>query len=156
MSGSGLLDSLRGKEADLRIQVAQLSTQFGPSYPKVAQLNSQLKEVNAQILLEMKKVVSRVRSDYLTAQQRESMLRAALERQKQEANQLNESAIEYSQLKRDVETYRTLYEGLMQKLKEAGVTAGLKSNNIRTVDRARVPTAPAEPNIPRNPSFALA
>ena len=84
------------------------------------------------------------------------MLRAALEKQKQEANQLNESAIEYSQLKRDVETYRTLYEGLMQKLKEAGVTAGLRSNNIRTVDRARVPTAPSEPNIPRNLAFALA
>jgi len=155
-ASSSLLQKLREQEADLKIQVAQLSTQFGPSYPKVAQLNSQLKEVNAQILLEMKKVVSRVRSDYLTAQQRESMLRAALEKQKQEANQLNESAIEYSQLKRDVETYRTLYEGLMQKLKEAGVTAGLRSNNIRTVDRARVPTAPSEPNIPRNLAFALA
>jgi succinoglycan biosynthesis transport protein ExoP len=160
-SGSGsassfLLQKLREQEADLKIQVAQLSTQFGPSYPKVAQLNSQLKEVDAQILIEVKKVVSRVRGDFLASQQRESMLRAALERQKQEANQLNESAIEYSQLKRDVETYRTLYEGLMEKLKEAGVTAGLRSNNIRTVDRARVPTAPAEPNIPRNLSFALA
>ena len=155
-ASSSLLQKLREQEADLKIQVAQLGTQFGPSYPKVAQLNSQLKEVSAQILLEMKKVVSRVRSDYLTSQQRENMLRAALEKQKQEANQLNESAIEYSQLKRDVETYRTLYEGLMQKLKEAGVTAGLRSNNIRTVDRARVPTAPSEPNIPRNLAFALA
>jgi exopolysaccharide transport family protein len=155
-ASSSLLQRLREQEADLKIQVAQLSTQFGPSYPKVAQLNSQLKEVSSQIQLEMRKVVSRVRSDYLTAQQRESMLRAALEKQKQEANQLNESAIEYSQLKRDVETYRTLYEGLMQKLKEAGVTAGLRSNNIRTVDRARVPTAPSEPNIPRNLAFALA
>jgi succinoglycan biosynthesis transport protein ExoP len=155
-ASSSLLQKLREQEADLQIQVAPLSTQFGPSYPKVAQLNSQLKEVSAQILLEMKKVVSRVRSDYLTSQQRENMLRAALEKQKQEANQLNESAIEYSQLKRDVETYRTLYEGLMQKLKEAGVTAGLRSNNIRTVDRARVPTAPSEPNIPRNLAFALA
>lgn len=155
-ASSSLLQKLREQEADLKIQVAQLSTQFGPSYPKVAQLNSQLKEVDAQIQIEMKKVVSRVRGDFMASQQRENMLHAALEKQKQEANQLNESAIEYSQLKRDVETYRTLYEGLMEKLKEAGVTAGLRSNNIRTVDRARVPTAPAEPNIPRNLSFALA
>jgi capsular exopolysaccharide synthesis family protein len=153
---SSLLQKLREQEADLKIQVAQLSTQFGPSYPKVAQLNSQLKEVDAQIQIEIKKVASRVRGDFMASQQRENMLRAALEKQKQEANQLNESAIEYSQLKRDVETYRTLYEGLMEKLKEAGVTAGLRSNNIRTVDRARVPTAPAEPNIPRNLAFALA
>jgi polysaccharide biosynthesis transport protein len=153
---SSLLQKLREQEADLKIQVAQLSTQFGPSYPKVAQLNSQLKEVDTQIQIEIKKVASRVRGDFMASQQRENMLRAALEKQKQEANQLNESAIEYSQLKRDVETYRTLYEGLMEKLKEAGVTAGLRSNNIRTVDRARVPTAPAEPNIPRNLAFALA
>src|SRR5262249_49128094 len=51
---------------------------------------------------------------------------------------------------------RTLYEGLLEKLKEAGVTAGLRSNNFRTVDVARVPTSPAEPNVPRNLAFALA
>jgi capsular exopolysaccharide synthesis family protein len=140
----------------LKIQVAQLSTQFGPSYPKVAQMNNQMREVDAQIQVEMKKIVSRVRSDYLTALQRETMLRAALDKQKQEANKLNESAIDYSLLKRDVETNRTLYEGLLEKLKEAGVTAGLRSNNIRPVDEARVPMYPAEPNVPRNLSFALA
>src|SRR5437870_9801298 len=45
-SGSPLLDSLRGKQADLKILVAELSTQFGASYPKVAQLNNQLKEID--------------------------------------------------------------------------------------------------------------
>jgi exopolysaccharide transport family protein len=154
--GSTLLEKLREQQADLKIQVAELSTQFGPSYPKVAQLNNQLKEVDAQIQIEMKKVVARVRSSYLAALQRENMLSAALEGQKQDANQLNESAIEYSLLKRDVETNRTLYEGLLEKLKEAGVTAGLRSNNIRPVDRARVPTEPSEPDVPRNLAFALA
>src|SRR5882724_4542312 len=153
---SSLLEKLREQQADLKIQVAQLSTQFGPSYPKVAQMNNQMKEVDAQIQVEMKKIVSRVRSDYLTSLQRETMLRGALDKQKQEANKLNESAIEYSLLKRDVETNRTLYEGLLEKLKEAGVTAGLRSNNIRPVDEARVPMYPAEPNVPRNLSFALA
>src|SRR5438128_10585021 len=67
MSGSGLLDSLRGKEADLRIQVAELSTQFGPSYPKVAQLNNQLKETANQIQVEIRKMAVRVRNQYLAA-----------------------------------------------------------------------------------------
>ena len=155
-SSSNLLEKLREQQADLNIQVAQLSTQFGPSYPKVAQLNSQLKEVNSQIQAEIKKVVFRVRSEYMAALQRENMLRDTFEKQKQEANKLNESAIEYSLLKRDVESYRTLYEGLLEKLKEAGVTAGLKSNNIRPVDLARVPEFPTEPNVPRNLGFALA
>ncbi len=155
-ASSGLMEKMREQQADLKIQVAQLSTQFGTSYPKVVQLNTQLKEVEAQLQTEMTKVISRVRSGYLASLQHETMLRQALTNQKQEANKLNESAIEYSLLKRDVESYRTLYEGLMEKLKEAGVTAGLRSNNIRSVDKARVPTYPSEPNVPRNLTFALA
>jgi exopolysaccharide transport family protein len=154
-SASGLLELLRSKQADVKIQAAELSTQFGPSYPKVAQLNGQLKEIDAQILLETHKVASKIRGQYLAAVQRESMLHDALERQKQEANKLNESAIQYSILKRDLESYRTLYEGLMEKMKQAGVSAGLKSNNFRIVDVARVPAAPIEPNIPRNLAFAF-
>ncbi len=154
-SASALLESLRTKQADMKIQAAELSTQFGPSYPKVAQLNGQLKEIDAQILLETKKVASKIRGQYMAALQRENMLHDALEKQKQEANRLNESAIQYSILKRDLDSYRQLYEGLMEKMKEAGVSAGLKSNNFRIIDVARVPNTPIEPNIPRNLAFAF-
>jgi polysaccharide biosynthesis transport protein len=153
-AGTALLGALRTKEADLKIQAAELNTQFGPSYPKLSVLNNQLKEVDSQIQNEMKKIVSKVRGQYSAALQRENMLRDALDKQKQEANKLNESAIAYTLLKRDVDTNRQLYEGLLQKLKEAGVSAGLKSNNFRIVDGARPPTAPIEPNIPRNLLFA--
>ena len=159
ISGAGnagsLIGRLREQQASLKIQIAELSTQFGPSYPKIAQLNNQLKEIDQQFQSETRKAVDQLRGQYLAALQRESMLRDAFDQQKQQANKLNESAIEYSLLKRDVETNRTLYEGLLEKMKEAGVTAGLRSNNFRIVDAARVPTAPIEPNIPRNLLFAL-
>jgi polysaccharide biosynthesis transport protein len=154
-TASSLLETLRSKEADLKIQAADLNTQFGPSYPKLAQLNNQINEVEVQIGTETKKVGAKIKGQYLAALQRESMLHDALEKQKQEANKLNESAIEYSLLKRDLDTNRQLYEGLLEKLKQAGVSAGLRSNNFRIVDVARVPTGPIEPNIPRNLAFAL-
>jgi len=150
-----LLGRLRDQQASLRIQIADLSTQFGPSYPKLTQLNNQLKEIDRQIQLETDKAVDHLKGQYLAALQRENMLRDSFEKQKQEANKLNESAIEYSILKRDVDSNRTLYDGLLEKLKEAGLTAGLRSNNFRIIDAARVPTSPSEPNIPRNLTFAL-
>ncbi len=154
-SSSRLLDKLREQQATLGIQVAELSSQFGPSYPKVVQINNQLQEISRQLQSETNKAVDRLKGEYLAALQRENMLRDSFEKQKQEANKLNESAIEYSLLKRDVESNRTLYEGLLEKLKEAGVTAGLRSNNFRIINAARVPTGPSEPNIPRNLTFAL-
>jgi len=150
-----LLEKLRDQEATIRVQIADLSIQFGPSYPKIAQLNNQLKEIDHQFQTETEKAVDHLKGQYLAALQREEMLRGAFDKQKQEANKLNESAIEYSILKRDLDSNRTLYEGLLEKLKEASVTAGLKSNNFRIIDAARVPTYPSEPNIPRNLSFAL-
>ncbi|MGH9554411.1 MAG: GumC family protein [Terriglobales bacterium] len=145
-----LLDKLRSQEADLRTQYSQVTTQFGPSYPRVVELRNQLTQIEGAIKDEIRKIAGRIESDYRGAMQREGMLGEALEKQKTLANKLNENAIQYNILKRDVETSRNLYEGLLQKLKEASVTAGLRSSNVRIVDAARVPTVPSEPNIPRN------
>ena len=147
---SGMLERLREKEAELNTQYAQATTQFGPGYPKVAELNNQLKQVRAEIVAEETRMQNGIRNEYLAALQRENLLTTAFEQQKQEANKLNESAIEYSVLKRDAESNRQLYQDLLQRLKEAGVSAGLRSSNIRVVDVARTPTYPITPNVPRN------
>jgi capsular exopolysaccharide synthesis family protein len=152
---SALLGRLREREADINTQYAQLTTQFGPGYPKVAELSNQLKQVRAEIAAEQVRLQRRLRDAYLTAMQREKLLTKAFDQQKQEANGLNESAIEYSALKRDADSNHQLYEGLLQKLKEAGITAGMRSNNIRVVDTAKTPISPVSPNIPRNLIFGL-
>jgi polysaccharide biosynthesis transport protein len=152
---SGMLDKLREKEAELNTQRAQVTTQFGTGYPKVAELSNQLKQVRAEIAAEEARMQQEIRDEYLAALQRENLLITAFNQQKQEANQLNESAIEYSVLKRDAEANRQLYQDLLQRLKEAGVSAGLRSSNIRVVDVARTPTNPIKPNVPRNLELGL-
>jgi succinoglycan biosynthesis transport protein ExoP len=145
-----LIEKLRNQEAALNLQYAQAATQLGPSNPKMLELSNQIKEVQGEQKAEVEKISKRVKNRYSEAAVREGMIRAALEKQKQEANQLNESAIEYSLLKRDVDSNRQLYEGLLQKLKEAEVSAGLRSSNIQIVDVAQVPATPSEPKIFRN------
>ncbi len=146
----GLLNKLREKEAELDSQYAQATTQFGSGYPKVTELSNQLKQVRAAIEAEKTLMRDQLRDEYLAALQREDLLASAFNQQKQEANHLNESAIEYTVLKRDAETNRQLYQDLLQKLKEAGVSAGLRSSNIRIVDIARTPTYPISPKVQRN------
>ena len=152
---SSMLERLRGKEDDLNTQYAQATTQFGSGYPKVVELNNQLKQVRTEIVAEETRSLQEIRDEYLIALQRENLLTTAFEQQKQEANQLNESAIEYSVLKRDADSNRQLYQDLLQRLKEAGVSAGLRSSNIRIVDVARTPTGPIAPNVPRNLEVGL-
>lgn len=141
------LVSLRSKEADLRTQLAAVTAQFGPNYPKVRELSAQIDETDNQIRAELSRAVSRSRAEYSQALEHEKVLGAAFEKQKQEASSLSQSEIEYSLLKQNAESYRTLYDGLLQRLKEAGVAAGLRSSNIQIVDQARVPTSPYAPNM---------
>src|SRR5437868_3738481 len=109
---------------------------------KLEDLNKQLTDAEAD----------RIRKDSVY---RQKMLRQAFDGQKQQANLLNQRAIQYNLLKREADSNRQLYEGLLQRLKEAGMAAGLKSSNVQIVDAARIPTAPFSTNIPRNIELAL-
>jgi polysaccharide biosynthesis transport protein len=152
---STLLDKLIEKEADLDTQYAEATTEFGSAYPKVAQLKNQLKQVRVEIEAEKARMRHKIGDQYLAAVQREDLLTSAFNQQKQEANHLNESSIEYSVLRRDAEANRQLYQDLLQRLKEAGVSAGLRSSNIRVVDVARIPTHPIVPDVQRNLALGL-
>jgi polysaccharide biosynthesis transport protein len=152
---SALIQKLRSQEFDLRTQYAQATANLGPIHPRVLELENQLKQITVTEQAENDRIAGRYRSEYAAAVQREQMLRRVLEEQKAEANKLNESAIQYSILKHEVEANRQLYDSLLEKLREAGVSAGLRSTNIRVLDPARVPNKPASPNTPQNLGVAF-
>src|SRR6202011_2500008 len=116
----------------------------------VLRLQSQLKEIEAAAEKEKKGVIARLDSEYREARQREELLTQALDQQKVQVNQMSERMVQYSILKREAEANKALYDGLLTKLKEAGISAGLRSSNIRIVDPAMVPTYPARPAKTRN------
>jgi capsular exopolysaccharide synthesis family protein len=150
-----LLVNLRQQRTDLEAQDAQLSTQFGSSYPKVLEVRSRLKVLNDVYDREVQNGLRRVENAYDAALKREQMLQSALDGQTAIANQLSVSAIQYKLLKQEADSNRQVYDGLLQKLKEASLAAALNSSNIRIIDKARVPLVPSRPNIPRNMEYAL-
>lgn len=155
LSANPLIQDFRKQEGDLKRELAQATVQFGPSYPKVIELKRQVDEVDANLRAEVARIVSRKESDYRAALNRERLLQTALAAQKSEVSVLNQKAITYVNLKQDADSNRLLYDGLQAKLKEAAVTSGLKSSNVRIVDIARPAQKPAKPNIPRNISLGF-
>ena len=153
-SDAGLAELLR-KRNDLSSQYNDGLSQYGPNFPKVQRLQAQLKDLDASIEKEKKKIVDVLESDYREARQRESMLSQALDQQKAAANQMAEKLVEYNILKREAEANKALYEGLMTKLKETAISLGLRSSNIRIVDPAMIPSAPSRPAKTRNITLAF-
>jgi capsular exopolysaccharide synthesis family protein len=142
---NGFVQSLQQRLAELRDQYAETRATYGPRFPKVQQLERQIEEVQSQLEREKQQVANRIESEYQGALRREQLLRKAVDQQKAEANVMNARLVEYNLLKREYETNQQLYESLLQRLKEAGVSAGLRSNNVHVVDRARPPLAPIRP-----------
>jgi len=142
---SQLIRELLSKLSALRQETVEARAQFGPKYPKVLRLESQLQEMEQNLQQEKLNIVAGIESEYRTALERERLLTAALERQKSEANELAQKLVQYNILKREAETNKQLYDGLLQRIKEAGISAGLRSSNIRVVDPALIPDFPIRP-----------
>jgi len=142
-----LLGALYKQRAETRSEYAQLAAKYGAAYPRVVQLQSQLSELDSSITDEIRKVSETLRAEYQAALNSEHMLQASFEKQKDDAYKMNQDAIQYGIMRREVESSRDLYQGLLKKLKEAGILAGLKSSNINIVDPASVPVDAVEPRI---------
>jgi polysaccharide biosynthesis transport protein len=138
------------KRAEIYTSYTDALNQYGPNFPKVLRLQAQLKELDEAAEKEKKSVITRLESDYREVRQREELLTQALDQQKAEVNQMSERMVQYSILKREAEANKALYDGLLTKLKEAGISAGLRSSNIRVVDPAMIPTYPSRPAKARN------
>jgi len=143
-----VLPILRGQQADLETQLAQANAEYGPRYPKVTQLESQLAQVEKSLQKEIADIQERFRTDYQISEGTEEQLQAAFDGQKQQAYAMSEGLDQYGILKREVESSSDLYDDLLKKLKEAGVVASLKAATVDIIDPATLPTKPVEPNIP--------
>ena len=145
-----VLQDLFKKRGDLNSQSSDALAQYGPNFPKVQRLQGQLKEIDQLISDEKKSIIDQMGNDYNAARQRERLLTQALDQQKIEASQMSERLVNYNILKREAEANKTLYDGMLTKLKEANIAGALKSSNIRVVDPAMIPSTPTRPAKARN------
>lgn len=145
-----LIQDLTERLAELKREYARLSTTFNADYPSVKEIQSQINEIAAAIQEQRKSAANRITNDYLAAVRREDLVRQALREEQKQMSQVAARAVQYNILKREVDTNKQLYEGLLQRLKEASVSASLKASNIRIVDSAEPPTKPVKPRIPLN------
>ncbi|HEV2175936.1 MAG TPA: polysaccharide biosynthesis tyrosine autokinase [Terriglobia bacterium] len=140
-----LLQRLEEKYADLKSQYVDALGQYGPNFPKVLRLHDQVSQMQALIDQERERTVERIHSDYSAALGRVRLLSDSVAREKIQVGDLNQLLIQHNILKRDFDTNQQLYDSLLQHLKDATVSAGLRATNIHIIDTARPPTIPVRP-----------
>lgn len=145
LAQNDLLLKLEEKYADLKSQYIDALGQYGTNFPKVVRLRDQVTEIQSLIDGERKRTVDRIQNDYHAAVGREKLVAASVAEQKVEVGKINQLLIQHNMLQREFETNQQLYQNLLQKLKDATVSAGLKATNIHVVDPAVAPSLPVRP-----------
>jgi capsular exopolysaccharide synthesis family protein len=140
------LQTLRAEETSVKVEWGQLTSKYGPGYPRVHELQSQLPTLEKAIATETANVTRRVQEEYDTSSNTVQSLQRRLNDQMQQAFKLNEGAAQYALLREDAESTRDLYDVLQLKLKESSVSAALNAASISVIDHAVLTAFPVEPN----------
>lgn len=155
IADSKLVQDLTLQLADAERAKADLAPNFTSDYPKMKQVQSQIDHVEQLLTEQREQAAGRIANEYSAAVRRETLVRSAFDEQQRQANQAAAKSVQYNILKREAETNKQLYEDLLVRLKEAGVSAGMKASNIRVVDPAVPPSRAVKPRITLSLALAL-
>jgi len=153
--GQQLIDRLKETRVGLQQEYRELGRIYQPAYPKMQQLAEQIEQIDADIATEVAAIRDSIQLNYQAKLREEAKLLESIELAKAEILDLNARSTDFQALKREVDTNRELYDGLLQRMKEVGVAAGITTNNISVVDKALVPRGKFKPSVSRNLLLAL-
>ena len=146
---------IKERKGKLESEYQELLKTYKPAFPKMQALQSQINEVDRQLQSEYDRIRNAKLSEFRAARSQELMLKERLALGKQQLLDQQSRSMRYSILKREVDTNRQLYDGLLQRLKEVGVAGGVGINNISIVDKAQVPLFPYKPDFGKSISMGL-
>jgi polysaccharide export outer membrane protein len=145
---TALLQQLHARHSQLDQEQAQLSIEHGPNFPRVVEIRGQLQDLDRQVAAEDLRLVNQFKSAWQTAADREQLARKSLAEHTAEEMKENEASTEYADMRQESNRSHELYLRVLEKVEEAGFSAGVNSSNITVVDPARKPVKPVAPDLP--------
>ncbi|AOH83797.1 hypothetical protein AWL63_07255 [Sphingomonas panacis] len=149
------INDLAGKLATLQADYQQKAQTFRPNFPAMVELRAQIGAIQKQIDQQRGKLLQVVKGNYQLALDKEKALDDQLAKATSQVLDVQSRSIQYMILQREVDTNRALYDALLSRYKEIGVSGGSNSNNVSIIDRARAPGSPAWPILWLNLLIAL-
>jgi capsular exopolysaccharide synthesis family protein len=151
MSANTVIQGLTQKQAEVSAELAQARAVYGSNHPNVRKLENQANELERQIRAQRDTVAAEMKTSYSAAQARENLLLGEVRKATAQLSHMEE----YTNLKKEAEADRQLYDTLYSKVKEAGIAAASRSSNIHVVDEAPVLDRPTRPHRSFNLLAAL-
>jgi capsular exopolysaccharide synthesis family protein len=139
------IQQMTQKRAELQSQYQEELQHRKADHPAVQQAAAAIRELDRQIATLAGSIRNSIHNQFRVAQNQEAELASSVGNLKGATLREQQLGVRYNILKREVDTNRELYDGLLQRYKEVSAEAGVTSNNISVVDRAEPPMLPISP-----------
>lgn len=155
VAGSQVIQTLRAKYLETKAECAELETRYLPDHPRLESCRARLTAAKTAINKQIQDVLVASREEYNEIATVEANLQKLLNDTKADAFGLNRYERDYLELKRTYDNNQRLYELVLKRLKDTGVTGLLQVSNVRVLDRARPSMRPVRPRVALNIGLAV-
>lgn len=155
VADSRSVQEAKNKLIDLQATYKEKSGTLKPAFPEMRRLSAQIQELRSQLNQEVTAIGRGVEIQYEQAKEKERSLREVLKDLEGKQSEFQSKNIEYTILKREVDSNRSQYDSLIGKLNDAGVGSDLRNSAATILDQAQVPGSPYSPRLALNLAIAL-
>lgn len=139
------VQELQKAEAETQRKVAELAKRYGPAHPKMVAAQSELSKATENLHNQHRSVAEAIKNKYEAARAEEVELVKALDRAKQQYQEIGRKESELLALQREGDTNRDLYDLFYNRISETAATGGLESAPARIISPAVIPAEPDKP-----------
>jgi len=139
---SGILSQIGVQKGALAV----LAERYKPKHPKYEAAQAVINNQEQQLEAVLGDAMGLLQSSFNNALELETKLKEQLRRQESEALDLEQLAVQYNVLKREMESDQAVYESVLNRIKQVDVSKGMETPPIWVHQLAMVPTEPVSPN----------
>jgi capsular exopolysaccharide synthesis family protein len=145
-----ILTKIRTEEMTLEQESIKLASTYGANHPKVKLITKQLSNIRESKNREIQKIINSLKYQYEAALAHVNSLANSGDALQKQLEDIKKKTIRYYTLKREVDSSEKVYDALLNRFKETGLSEEIgRSTNISIIESASPPLMPSSPNIPR-------
>ncbi len=151
--GTGLAEVLKSPAiqpfkdavAQANRKAAELATKYGPKHPEIIKSRAEVAEAEAQLSIEIGKVVANLKNDFEVAEARERQLAQNMAQLKEQEVTSKDAGVDLKELEREAATSKQMLESLLTRYKQTSGTQDFQLPDAHIVEKADTPLYPASP-----------
>lgn len=140
-----LIQQLRQQEAQVKRNIAELSTRYGEKHPEIINAQAEIQDLQRTIEGEVSKIVQNLANEVAVARARATSIEQTVAQLNETYTEQRSATVRLRELEREAEATRQLYDTMLARYKETSEQEEIQQPDARIISEAPEPRSPSWP-----------